>query len=289
MHLEIDEGFFAHPKTLRFCALMQNAEAWSHIQRLWAWACRSAPNGDLSLLEPAEVELAMGWRAMDGKAYAAAVKAGFIDESEPGRPLAIHGWMDRTGGAIKRMADKAAYLREHRTKSNRYRTGTEPAQNQNEVVTEHQEPPSEPTSPVQSSPDKTRQVKKRERKEEAALARDPTQENLFARLCRAFNEAWESVYGEPYQFSPKDNAQLGLLISRLRGSPQVIESLPEMFRAYVRDPDKFAAETHRHSLAWFCSDNWVNKALTRARTQGLSQREIRGAVAAYEWAEGERR
>lgn len=106
MYLEIDEGFVGHRKTIRFCGLMQNQEAWSHLVRLWSWACRGAPDGDLSGMDPAEVEIAMGWRTMDGRCYAAAVKAGFIDELADGSKR-IHNWEKRTGGAIKRMADEA--------------------------------------------------------------------------------------------------------------------------------------------------------------------------------------
>ncbi len=107
MYLEIDEGFISHHKTIRFCALLQNTEAWSHIQRLWTWACRSCPTGDLTGMDPIEVELAMGWRDMDGRAYAAAVRAGFIDESEPGKPIAIHNWGKRTGASIEKMQQQA--------------------------------------------------------------------------------------------------------------------------------------------------------------------------------------
>jgi hypothetical protein len=107
VYLEIDEGFPEHRKTLRFCHLMQNPEAWSYLIRLWRWACRCAKTGSLLGMHAHEVELAMGWREMDGRAYAAAVEAGFIVADASGDPAAIHDWMDYTGRAIARMEQQA--------------------------------------------------------------------------------------------------------------------------------------------------------------------------------------
>lgn len=109
MYLEIDEGFATHRKTLRFCALMMDHNAFAYILRLWTWACRSAPDGDLSGMEAMDIEIAVQYRQADGKCYAAFVKAGFIDASGPTEPPdRLHNWMSRTGGAIKKMADEAS-------------------------------------------------------------------------------------------------------------------------------------------------------------------------------------
>ena len=113
MYLEIDEGLFEHPKTLEFCGILENSEAWSHLIRLWRWACRSAPDGDLSGMKPRSIEIAMGWQALDGRAFAAAVEAGFIDEGAAGA-RSIHNWAERTGGAIAKMADESAKKKRYR-------------------------------------------------------------------------------------------------------------------------------------------------------------------------------
>lgn len=109
MYLEIDEGFVTHRKTLRFCALMQSHNAFAFVLRLWSWACRSAPDGDLTGMEAADIEFAIQYTNTNGngKCYEALVAAGFIDADESGAPIRLHNWMLRTGGAIRKMSDEA--------------------------------------------------------------------------------------------------------------------------------------------------------------------------------------
>lgn len=111
MYLEIDEGFFEHRKTMKFCSLMMSGNAIAYVLRLWKWACRSAPDGSLAGMDPCDIEMIVQYTQADGRCYAALAKVGFIDESEPGNPSAIHDWMDYTGGAVERMAIEAARSR----------------------------------------------------------------------------------------------------------------------------------------------------------------------------------
>ncbi len=105
MYLEIDEGFFDHPKTLRLCGMMRDKNAWAYVLRLWKWACRSAPDGRLDGMGPEEIEIAAGYTPLDGKLYLA-MAGRFIDETN-GQPAEIHDWMKHTGAAIKKMNDEA--------------------------------------------------------------------------------------------------------------------------------------------------------------------------------------
>ncbi len=107
MYLEIDEGFIAHRKTLRICGMMQDPNAFAYLLRLWSWATRSAPRGDLRGMDPTDIEIVVQYRLMDGKCFRAMVTAGFIDTDADGMPVEIHNWMKRTGGAIARMAAEA--------------------------------------------------------------------------------------------------------------------------------------------------------------------------------------
>jgi len=104
MYLEIDDGFLEHPKTLRFCRAVRDPCAPTYLLRLWTWATKSAPDGDLRDMEPDELELILRWPGEPGTCYAALVSAGFIDKDEDG--ATIHNWAERTGGAIVRMEQK---------------------------------------------------------------------------------------------------------------------------------------------------------------------------------------
>jgi hypothetical protein len=121
MYLPVDEGFVSHRKTIRFCALMQDHNAFAYILRLWSWAVRAAPDGDLSGLSPADIEMAIQYRLADGRCYAHLVTAGFIDESEPTFPSAIHNWMERIGESIAKMeaAAKASRDRKRRWRNSK--------------------------------------------------------------------------------------------------------------------------------------------------------------------------
>lgn len=108
--------------------------------------------------------------------------------------------------------------------------------------------------------------------------------NLLFKVLEQFMAAWEAQYGAEYKPTPKDKSHLGRMLQPL--TPDEVAALPEAFAIYVATPDKFAAESHRHSLAWFCSDGWLNKVRTRARTEGHSQKAINAAQAAMRFATG---
>lgn len=114
MYLQIDEGFATHPKTMMFVGRMQDPNALAYLIKLWTWACRSAPTGDLSEMNAWAIEDVVGYRMLDGKCYAALAGCGFIDETEPGHPKAIHNWHKRTGGDIAKMAAEAQRKRNYR-------------------------------------------------------------------------------------------------------------------------------------------------------------------------------
>lgn len=114
MHLEVDEGFVTHRKTLRFCGMMQDHNAYAYLIRLWAWAVRGAPDGNLGDLTPVDIETIVQYRNLDGRCYTAMATARFVDEREPGLPGAIHNWMRRTGASIHRLMVDAEAKRKYR-------------------------------------------------------------------------------------------------------------------------------------------------------------------------------
>lgn len=159
MYLEIDEGYFEHPKTLDLCSRLQDSKACVYPLRLWKWACRSAKSGKLGKISYFAMEKAVDYEPMDGKCFDAMCESGFVDRHDDGT-FEIHDWMSYTGGALKRMEDKAAENRRRReegkkryeAEQERQRTGIVPAQSENHTGINLTQ-----TRPVQTSPDKTRE------------------------------------------------------------------------------------------------------------------------------------
>jgi hypothetical protein len=108
--------------------------------------------------------------------------------------------------------------------------------------------------------------------------------NLLFQVLEWFCAAWEAQYETEYKTTPKDKSHLGRLLQTLK--PDEVAFLPEAFAIYVNAPDKFAAEAHRHSLAHFCADGWLNKVRTRARTEGHTQKGIGAKQAALRYVMG---
>lgn len=93
-----------------------------------------------------------------------------------------------------------------------------------------------------------------------------------------FRGVWCEEYGEEYMPTAADRSQLGRLLRDFE-DVAAIEAFPwlDVFRNYLADKSRWAAEEHRHSLKQFCSGG-VNKYRTRAGTEGMSQREVRSAT-----------
>ena len=127
MYLEIDEGFDQHPKTVRLCRVIGDVNAAQYLIRIWAWACRSAPDGDISGMEAGDIEAVARYAPADGKLYEAmterwSAKFGpWIDVD--GDSSRLHGWGERQGAAIKRMEKRAADMRALRDRRRAERDG----------------------------------------------------------------------------------------------------------------------------------------------------------------------
>jgi hypothetical protein len=125
MYLQFDEDFPNHPKAVRLCTALQHPVGWAYITKLWCWAKKFQQDGNLTAYDPGEIEFAVGWTLADGKFYAAAVRAGFIDEERDGDVVVarrLHNWMKRSGADITKMEDQAARKkrwRDHQAKPRR--------------------------------------------------------------------------------------------------------------------------------------------------------------------------
>jgi len=284
MYLEIDEGFLDHPKTIRFCALMQNPEASIYLIRLWTWACRSAPDGNLSGMGSYEVEMAVRYRLLDGKCYDAMVRSGFVDVTEDGCAT-IHNWATRTGAAIKRMAAKAQALRQRRLHAKGECdpelcptcTGTEPAQSPERSG-------DDPPSPVQSSPDKTSQDPERtvpvdgnapatkRKRVKPAPDYTPEFERLWAETGRSGNKL------------PAFEAWLG------NGSPSVDDVIAGWRHAERHDRRWQGPNPHiPHLSTWLNDRGWEDRPMDGARASPSQRGESVEEILARQRAEREQR
>ena len=108
--------------------------------------------------------------------------------------------------------------------------------------------------------------------------------NAFDTALAAFCVVWQDHYGQRYLPTKSDRANLGRLLNDTPA--ELVPEIPDAFRAYLADTDKWLSETQRHSLTWFCTKGGgLNKYRVKARTVGFSQREINGAQAAQRWLE----
>jgi hypothetical protein len=115
MYLEIDEGYWRHPKTLDLCTRLEDDQADRFPPRLWQWACRSARDGKLGKVTAYAFEIIVRADGAAGRCFEAFLAAGFLDRDEAGE-VTIHNWMSpgRTGYAIAKMEAKAAENRQRR-------------------------------------------------------------------------------------------------------------------------------------------------------------------------------
>jgi len=97
-----------HRKTMALRRLLGTAEP---IIGLWCWAAENAPDGDLSGLPDEDLENVSGWTGERGKAIAAMVEVGFIDNVSAdvsANRYVLHEWMDGAGAKV------ASYLERNR-------------------------------------------------------------------------------------------------------------------------------------------------------------------------------
>jgi len=97
-----------HPKTLRLGRKLARAIgvdvaigrhlAVSVLERLWHWVARSAPDGDLSPLDPDDLADVLAWPGDGNELVSALVDAGFLDRL--GEQLLVHGWSEHCDDAV---------------------------------------------------------------------------------------------------------------------------------------------------------------------------------------------
>lgn len=93
-YIQLDEDYFGHPKVLQLKTLI-GPEADVYMPRLWCYAVKYVKEG--TFRHPSQIESAAMWYGEPGALIKALVECGFIEPDG----LTLHGWMDRTGGALE--------------------------------------------------------------------------------------------------------------------------------------------------------------------------------------------
>lgn len=271
---------------MRLCGLMMNPEADTYPIRLWRWAVRSAPDGDLTGMEPYDIECALRYRLLDGKLYSALVKAGFIDELEDGTRR-IHDWHEYTGGAITKMSEAADRKKRYRA----HRDGDCPQpcefcqrgvprterRQPNEVETrpetvlrvsrgQTEDKPTQ-TRPVQSSQDKTSQDKTRDPGGKAAAEPrpaprrtrtrevSPLEEQAANDAMGVFRKAWEVAHPDERWVAEAGVRSAVKGVVRELMAAGCLPEWPRICAQYMADRDPWVIRvSNRHGLAWLCAN-----------------------------------
>lgn len=97
MYLQIDEDVLQARRTLSFCARLRDQNAVAYLIRLWAWAVRHNPGGDMTGLCARTIEDIAGYRPLDGRCHRALVDSGFIGD-DAGRTTLLN-WLEHVGPA----------------------------------------------------------------------------------------------------------------------------------------------------------------------------------------------
>jgi len=298
MYLEIDESFPGHRKTIRFCGLMKDHNAFAYLLRLWTWAARSSPDGDLTALAPADIEIAVQYRPGDGRCYAAMVTAGFIDEGAPGVPEAIHNWMDRTGAGIKRMEEAAEASRERKRRwRDAQRARREASEGVHDDVAERgterghdgdgddEEHVTAPHSTGQPSPDQARQVQTRQDQASPDPIRSGSDRSVSAvtlweprEWCRQFGMRWTKAKNRLAYGDARDSTgcgQLADIFERIGPEARVLlqANAEEHFADYLAEDDPAVLKAG-HPFSWFVTR--LTGMRTRQQTKRAARRQVAG-------------
>jgi hypothetical protein len=92
--LKLDNRMVDHPKTHALAAALGEPLAGWYVIRLWSWATRYAPRGQLPASLVPGLESALGWQGEKGLLLLTLVKSGLLDSVEGTGGFEIHDWWD---------------------------------------------------------------------------------------------------------------------------------------------------------------------------------------------------
>lgn len=101
--VESHQEIGSHPKTKRAARLagVSIPTMVGHLHLIWHYALDFAQEGDVTHLEPWQIEDAAMWEGDEGRLHSALVDSGYIDSSDDG-VRSLHDWHDYAGKLIER-------------------------------------------------------------------------------------------------------------------------------------------------------------------------------------------
>ena len=122
--IKLDTDIFSHPKVIKLERLL-GQHASVYLIRLWAWASKYAPSGDLSGHESLDLAIAAGWEEEPDHFVSALVRCRLIDDHDG---LRLHDWDDHQGSLIAMRERARERVRQYRAQ-HVTRTTREPIEN----------------------------------------------------------------------------------------------------------------------------------------------------------------
>jgi hypothetical protein len=110
--IKINTDLPEHPKSLALEADLGEPMAWAYVVRLWLWAARVRPSGDLADCADAVLARVSGYAGEPRRFVEGLAKAGFLDED--GR---LHAWDEYQGAHLAKLARDRERLRRLRQES----------------------------------------------------------------------------------------------------------------------------------------------------------------------------
>lgn len=254
--LNLDLGYFDHPKTVRLVCLLGRGAAELPI-RLWTFCARyHRKDGCLTGYSPEDVEAALGWRGKPGSAVQALLtcgdhlkKRGFLEETEDG--FRVHDWEEHQGHleVYHDRATAASRARWEKARAETKKTRGAPGMLQARV--KHSSSNASSNAPAgQGNPtEKNQGSSPTERAAPLLLqgmlgASVPTTDRKPGPI-----DAYFLAYRERYGRNPNpEEGWIKAVMQRLRNIPE--PERPRLLEAFVRDDKPFLCG-EAHSLKFF--------------------------------------
>ncbi len=99
--IRVDVDMPEHPKMLQLAEHLGVREAWPYVFRLWCWAAKVAPSGELGNAPARGLAQAAGWGGAPPKFLEGVLAVGLVEATPSG--FRLHDWRERYGKYLERL------------------------------------------------------------------------------------------------------------------------------------------------------------------------------------------